>query len=186
MVITDDHYLVVYKHSPAKSIYSRPSLFKHRLRKLLQVGVLVQKQALGFSLCSLLFTTLRSESINLSSPASVVTSWSVGTSSVHARGSRARTKLSRLTSHVSRLTKGLALHMGNRTSLPPFGWIRRGNNYTSKIQDVHQCVTAWHAWNHGCCHRLPLQRRPLLCAAASSLSRCMQACLSLVASLTSR
>ena len=82
-----------------QKVYSRPSIFKHRLRKLLQVGVLVQKQALGFSLCSLLFTTLRSESINLSSPASVVTSWSVGTSSVHARGSRARTKLSRLTSH---------------------------------------------------------------------------------------
>ena len=98
----------------------------------------------------------------------------------------ARTTIYMSTSHVSRLTKGLALHMGNRTSLPPFGWIRRGNNYTSKIQDVHQCVTAWHAWNHGCCHRLPLQRRPLLCAAASSLSRCMQACLSLVASLTSR
>ena len=78
--------------------------------------------------------------------------WSVG-ASVRARGSRARTKLSRLS--VSRLTKGLAscrlpcfTWETGRPSCLLFGWIRRGNNYSSKIHPGRASLRAWRPWNH--------------------------------------
>ena len=96
------------------------------IRKLLKH----QKNS-SISLFSVFFYHTRNPSV------SAHQQWSVG-ASVRARGSRARTKLSRLS--VSRLTKGLAscrlpcfTWETGRPSCLLFGWIRRGNNYTSKI-----------------------------------------------------